>query len=460
MKIYTLTAFFLTFTLGITLTFSQDYPTTSNMVSMEPSGLIRCETTENEISLRKLYPKRATEKEFENWIAIKKQELSSQKLNSTNVVQTIPLVFHILTDANGTNSLTAELIQAQINQLNIDFNNLAGSTYTQAANSEIEFCLATQDENGVELTEHGINRITAYGSGPFTRTVLENNIKPATQWDPNKYLNVWVGDITGSDSETILLGYAQFPDSSGLDGLNFSNTGSENTDGVVVRYSTVGSLANPNPDGGNYPSGRTLTHEIGHFLGLRHTWGDEWSDGDGASASCGVDDYCDDTPNTGRPNFGCPSGGVPADTCTLPLYAANEPDMIENYMDYTYDSCMNTFTADQVTRMLTVLSNSPRRKELVASMVCEPVLNSEDFFIKNEIHIYPNPVKDKLIIKVPNITLPDGYRIYNMLGQLINESSINDLSDTSIDVEDLSNGVYFIKITKNNHSITLRFIKN
>jgi hypothetical protein len=202
------------------------------------------------------------------------------------------------------------------------------------------------------MFEPGINRITDYDDGPFSMSDFENTIKPATQWDPTRYLNIWVSDLSAG-----LLGYAQFPSNSGLSGLN-TNGGGANTDGVVVASFTVGSVLNPGP-GGPYNLGRTLTHEVGHWIGLRHIWGD--------SGSCSNDDYCADTPDATTSNGGCPT----VDSCPSDGLGA---DMVENYMDYSNDACMDTFTADQTTRIQAVLANSPRRMELGASTVCSPAI--------------------------------------------------------------------------------------
>jgi hypothetical protein len=139
-----------------------------------------------------------------------------------------------------------------------------------------------------------------------------------------------------------------------LPGLNLGETSTHA--GVFIQYKTVGSVINPGIWGTLNGLGRTLTHESGHFLGLKHIWGD---------SICG-DDYCSDTPPQFEPTSGCPSVGT-LNYC-IPLVAK----MFENYMDYTSDSCKNTFTQDQKTRMQTVMANSPRRASLGTSTVCIP----------------------------------------------------------------------------------------
>ena len=326
--------------------------TDANIKSLDESGVIRCASVEYEQYLKALYPERATNAEFESWLAPKIEAVKAQRSNGVSIITTIPVVFHILTDGVGNENLSEAAIQAQIDQLNLDFGNGAGSSYTVATDTEVRFCLAQQNETEVTMFEPGINRITDYDDGPFSMSDFENTIKPATQWDPTRYLNIWVSDLSAG-----LLGYAQFPSNSGLSGLN-NNGGGANTDGVVVASFTVGSVLNPGP-GGPYNLGRTLTHEVGHWIGLRHIWGD--------SGSCSNDDYCADTPDATTSNGGCPT----VDSCPSDGLGA---DMVENYMDYSNDSCMDTFTADQKTRIQAVLANSPRRMELGASTVCSPAI--------------------------------------------------------------------------------------
>jgi hypothetical protein len=195
-----------------------------------------------------------------------------------------------------------------------------------------------------------------------------NSINPASQWDPEKYLNMWTVKFTGGAST--LLGYAQFPDSAGtgVTGIGAGDVwplGAANTDGVVASYDTFGTL---DADDGSfimnasYQLGRTMTHEVGHWLGLRHIWGD---------GGCGVYDFCADTPESDASNGGCPTTHVSCGTT----------DQVQNYMDYTVDSCMDTFTQDQKNRMQAIMAGSPRRMELNSSIGCQAANAAVSFAI-------------------------------------------------------------------------------
>lgn len=364
--------------------FSFEYNET-NRVFQEESGYIKCATVEYNEALRQQYPEIGTPEQFESWMTGKIQELRTQRLadpNNTTVIYSIPVVIHIIHngDAVGSdeNISDAQAI-SQITVMNEDYRRMVGTRgyndHADGADVEIEFCLAQQDPDGNPT--NGIDR-QDLGQASWSTSAINSTVKPTTIWDPTKYMNMW----TVNFSNSILLGYAQFPNNSGLSGLDANNGGAD-TDGVVANYNAFGSIDhdtngdfNMNP---TYKYGRTMTHEVGHFLGLRHTWGDNWSSGpppDPDDKSCNVDDYCDDTPNSGRPQFGCPTG---ADTCTEPGV-----DMIENYMDYTDDQCMNIFTQDQKDRMVIVMQNSPRRVELASSDVCQP---AETFDLDGSIDI-------------------------------------------------------------------------
>ena len=359
-----LMALFFTSTISISQTstnnqtiFGQEL-TDANKESLERLGIIKCASVEYEEYLKALYPERVTNAEFETWLAPKIEAVKAQRSSGTSTITTLPVVFHILTDEFGDENLSQAAIQAQIDQLNLDFSDDMGSTSAAAADTQVRFCLAVQNQIGVTLSEPGINRIIDYGDEALDRSFLETTVKPATQWDPERYLNIWIAkNVTANAGALDLLGYAQFPSDSGLSGLN---GGAANTDGVVIKASSVGSVASPNPNGGSTALGRTLTHEVGHWLGLRHIWGD--------SSTCENGDYCADTPDSTQPNTSCI---VPVDRCPDDNLGN---DMVENYMDYSSDSCMTTLTADQTTRIQAVLTNSPRRMELGASTVCSPLI--------------------------------------------------------------------------------------
>ena len=262
-----------------------------------------------------------------------------------NDIITIPVVFHVLHngDAVGTDeNISDTYLEAQIEQLNDDFrrtNSDTGNTPAEftdeAADTEIQFCLAKIDPDGNPTT--GIDRVNistlsgADYSDCWTKAYINSNIKPETVWDSDLYLNIWVlakiEDDDDGPCEGGLLGYAQFP---------FVN--SPSTDGVVVLYNTVGSIADPFPGGSPYNLGRTGTHEVGHWLELYHIWGDDSNQPD----NCIGSDLVDDTPNQDVPTFGCPSH---------PQMSCGSNDMFQNYMDYSDDDCFNLFTQGQAERM-------------------------------------------------------------------------------------------------------------
>lgn len=327
----------------------------------------RCGTVSQNELLRAQFPSLSTTAEFEKWMAQRIQKLKTLKQKQTSATKkkygtetyTIPIIFHIIHDGESigaTPNIDALYIDAQIEQLNLDFANLSGSTYSVAADTEIQFCAAKIDPTGNCLTEPGINRLNRNDLGinppPYTYSYFDTSVKTISQWNPNDYLNVWVGDLTGP-------GAAQLPEATYLQGIH-NNNGVAITDGLSIRYSTIGSVTVPFPVSSALNKGRTMTHEMGHFLGLHHIWGE-------FDFSCSQDDFCADTPQQFTQSAGCAVGN---DSCPfLPGL-----DMVENYMDYSNDDCMNTFTADQRDRMLVVMDpilGSIRRASLNDSPACD-----------------------------------------------------------------------------------------
>lgn len=298
--------------------------------------------------------------------AIQHQILKQKNQRITEETIIIPVVVHIIHDnSNNTigglnnNNISEEQILSQIVVLNEDFQrNNADTTNTPndfknvAANTNIEFCLASRDPNGNPT--NGITR-TYSNKLPFNVDNDNKELKSLMYWNSEEYLNIWVTELY-SDALGDILGYAQFPNQSSLLGLN-ANYGGAETDGIVIHHRCFGDRLGTASIGA-YSYGRTATHEVGHWLGLLHIWGN--------SNSCNASDYCDDTPNQNAPTNGCPDQ---AETC-------GSMNMQSNYMDYTNDICMNIFTQDQKERMRAVLSVSPRRIALKSSLGCCGVKNS------------------------------------------------------------------------------------
>ncbi|QKG57178.1 T9SS type A sorting domain-containing protein [Hymenobacter sp. BRD128] len=271
---------------------------------------------------------------------------------------TLPVVVHIIHngEAAGTGAnISQAQVQSQFDVLNEDYRNLnADGALVPAAfqpvraDAQVQFVPALRDPGGRLLPEPGIDRVDRNTLGlpapPYDLSTVENTVKPATDWNPDQYLNIWVLDLG-----TTLLGFAQFPDNTaGLAGLSPSG-GDANTDGVVIAYAAFGRVGTLYP---NYNKGRTLTHELGHWLGLIHVWGD---------SNCG-DDYCADTPTQETSNTGCRT--FPHVTCS------NAPtgDMFMNFLDYSDDACLQLFTNDQKGRMQDVMAaGTPRRAILLTS---------------------------------------------------------------------------------------------
>lgn len=349
------------------------------------NGKIRCSTMEYEAYLQEINPKRRTNTQFEAWLKplVEKHKAHQAHSKMANTVITIPVVVHVIHSgqAIGTapNIIDAQ-VQSQITVLNQDYRRMTGTpgfnSNPVGADIQIEFVLAKQDPNGNPT--NGIDRIN-FEQQSWSYEECEATLKPATIWNPTQYLNMW----TVKFSSDKLLGYAQFPDNNfntnnpnyvpGLETIG----GIASTDGVVSGFDVFGS----NAFGSNFilaapfNKGRTMTHEVGHWLGLLHIWGDGGNREENIK-DCNATDYCDDTPAAGWENYECK---VVQNSC--PSDPGN--DMVENYMDYTNDACMNIFTQNQKDRITTIMNNAARRASLKTSTKGNPItLNAIDAEVK------------------------------------------------------------------------------
>ncbi len=259
---------------------------------------------------------------------------------SARAVRTIPVVVHVIYKSSipaqnvSTTLITQTIAQlnADFRKLNSDFNTARAAVQAVAADPQIEFCLATIDPNGATTT--GIRRVTTTKSC-FDSNTETDDMKYASSggdnaWDPTKYLNIWIVSICGSSPQTGGIGgYAYLAaQGNGLHGQDY--------DGLVIDYSIGLGTGN-----------RTATHEIGHYMGLHHIWGDNSSNACGSTFPT-LDDGFSDTPDSKEANFGC---------SYVTSCSGNSAygDQIENYMDYS--DCTVMFTTQQANYMNTILTN-------------------------------------------------------------------------------------------------------
>jgi Pregnancy-associated plasma protein-A/Secretion system C-terminal sorting domain len=384
---------------------------------------------------------------------IQRRQAGQGQFRSENTTYRIPVVFHILhygePSGQGTNIPSSqvysqlEVLNEDFRRLNADFAQVPPQFQAVAGEANIEFYPARDNPRGQRLREPGINRIQVAQQPDFfwTAETFDQQVKPGSIWDPTRYLNVWVVDSLRTSSG-VTAGYAQFPDLSNLAGLPTRN-GLAQTDGVVVRFNRLGSitkapwatvLSNP-----RFDRGRTLTHEVGHYLGLLHTF----------EGGCFGGDACDDTPAQDFGTTRCPTN----------QQSCGRASMIQNFMDFTDDLCMGLFSACQVQRMRAVLEISPRRRELLTSNVGvgDITTSLQNNIVADAVRVYPNPATGSVKVQMPTGLRASDYGIYNPLGQLVRQEGLEgDL--LQIDFSTLSAGVYLLRVGTNQGPVVKKVV--
>ena len=297
-----------------------------------------CGTVAHQESLIENQPEKAAalQERIEQFNRLQKENLANGIKNNDHYI--VPVVFHVIHEG-GSENISFDQINDQMRILNEDFARLNPDTTNtpaifaqNAGDTNIEFRLAKIDPDG-NCTQGVTRTFSNLTNG------ARNNVKELIQWDPTRYMNVWVVKSIENFSEdgNIVLGFAQFPNQLSSD---------PETDGIVIRHNYCGSIESASS---NY--GRTLTHEAGHWLNLRHIWGD---------ADCG-DDNIDDTPTGQEPNYNACTGNFPYNVggCSASsgqTITQSFGEMFMNYMDYSEDYCMNMFSLGQGSRMRSALS--------------------------------------------------------------------------------------------------------
>ena len=353
---------------------------------------------------------------------------AAQRTTAGTVI--IPVVVHVLYNTAGQNISDAQ-VQSQIDVLNEDFRKLnADANQTPAiyaglaADANVQFVLAKRDPSGAATTGivHKLTKVVSWSTNDAVKSSKRGGDNP---WDASKYLNLWACNLGQG-----LLGYAQFPG------------GAASTDGVVILYSAFGSRAKfaAGTYTNAYDLGRTATHEVGHWLNLRHIWGDD-------SGACTGSDLVDDTPNQGAENYGCPV--FPHVTCS------NSGDMSMNYMDYTDDKCMHMFSTGQSSRMNALFAAGGARVGLLTSLggtaprAAAPALTSA----------YPNPASDVL-----NLALPAGtdaaratVHVFDLAGHEMKQVGYD--GQGRVRVGSLPRGLYYLTVGAGTNVSRQRFEK-
>jgi hypothetical protein len=342
----------------------------------------------------------------------------------------IPVVVHVLYNTAAQNISDAQ-VQSQIDVLNEDYRKLNAdasnipSIYAGlAADVNVQFVLAKRDPSGAPTGGiiHKQTKTTSWSTNDAVKNSKRGGDNP---WDATKYLNLWACNLGQG-----LLGYAQFPG------------GSASTDGVVILYSAFGSRAKY-PAGTyttTYDLGRTGTHEVGHWLNLRHIWGDD-------NGACTGSDLVADTPNQGAENYGCPA--FPHVSC------ANSGDMSMNYMDYTDDRCMYMFSTGQSTRMNAVFAAGGPRAGIATSLGATAPRTA----LASAMSFYPNPATDVLTLDLPVGAKAAQYavHVYDLTGHEMN--SVRYDGTGRVQVGSLPKGLYYISIGNGTETTRQHFEK-
>ena len=343
--------------------------------------------------------------------ALKQSRLKTKKTQDT--VYTIRVVFHIVY-GNQVENLPDEYIESQMKVLNDAFRRTNADTVNTreifkpvAGDAGINFVLADEDPEGNPT--NGILRVktnlVSFGTFP-TNLGQADRVKESqngsVSWDTDKYLNIWVCDL-GANGFDALLGYAYPP--TGAPNWNGNSVTTSAKQGVVVHYKTVG-VENPF----SLSTGvKTLVHEVGHYLGLRHIWGD---------GGCLVDDFMDDTPRARRASNGCSKG---INTCAEPS-GEEFPDMLENYMDYSTGECQNLFTHDQIAQMRSNLTTY--REGIYTTYIPEPEFPD---LAMDETGVYPNPAINEVLLQIADVDVNEtdySLQIVNSIGQIVMERDL------------------------------------
>jgi hypothetical protein len=331
-------------------------------------------------------------------------------------------------------NISDDQVRSQIETLNKEFRKAHPDTSlipdrfrSIAADCYIEFALAKVDPKGY-ATSGIVRKYTSIKNFGMDDRIKNNETGGSDAWSSDRYLNIWVGNMVG-----------------GIIGYSSPLGGPSDKDGIVVSYFAFGTRGNVRSP---YNKGRTTMHEVGHWLGLKHIWGE---------SSCGSDDI-EDTPPQSGPTRGCPGGVVRS--CGNDVRG----NMYNNYMDLTNDDCTNMFTLGQRERMrASFLPGNPRNAMLKSdALTATPISGTaptEDSALSTKVQMFPNPARERVRIKYDGDILPEGNNItvHNSFGQLVLVKRTFS-GTTDLELYQLRDGIYYIRV--NGHPAATKLIKS
>lgn len=369
--------------------------------------------------------------------------LQSKKTRAT--VRYIPVVFHIVYK-NSTENLTDNYINAQIDQLNRCYGRTNSDTSSMRAvfqpivgPARIQFILdqiIRVPTTNTSFDAGGFPPFEGSDMVKFTSAGGSDAVSPTTK------LNVWVCDLK-LGGQDVLIGYAYPPP--GLPNWGGQGNTNPSIDGVVMDYLDIGGPSRwPKGNAAYGFQGKSLVHEVGHYLGLRHIWGDD------GGACFGQQDYEDDG-ITDTPEQGDQSPDNCNKNMNSCIQSPNDmPDMVENYMDYSSASCQNSFTKGQVTLMENVLSTI--RTTIMVPTGLGQEVNSETMIV------YPNPARDRVVVQLNGQTFAQGtLSLINLTGQTLRRFDLESGREMQeFPVNDLPRGVYIMQAVVDQQSLFTR----